>query len=337
MATKNYKLSNNNGLEIEFLSLGAKIKSILIPKGDTKVDIALGYDTIEEYETGDTYVGAICGRYANRIAMGQFNLHGKTYQLAQNDRTNHLHGGLKGFNALQWKVEAIKLADYASAYKLELESPDGHENYPGNLKVQLVYALNNENELLIDLHAISDKDTIINLTSHPYFNLNGVGSGKIFNHELKIVADAFTPLNDISVPTGEICTVKGTDMDFNTPIKLSERINSDYEQIKKLGGLDHNWVLNKKENELALAGVLSETESGRSIEVYTTQPGLQVYTAMHFDGSQKGKNQIPFTPYCAIALEAQNFPDAPNKANFPNTILKAEELYSQKIIYRFGF
>ncbi len=337
MATKSYTLKNKHGLAIEFLSLGAKIKSIQIPNGANKVDITLGYDTIEEYEAGDTYLGAICGRYANRIAMGQFTLNGKTYQLAQNDRSNHLHGGLQGFNAKTWNVEPMELEDYTAAFKLKLESPDGHENYPGNLKVQVVYALNNENELLIDLHAISDKDTIINLTCHPYFNLNGVGNGKIFNHELKIIANSFTPLSELSVPTGEIRSVKGCDMDFNAPVKLSERINSNYEQIKKLGGLDHNWVLNKKENDLALAGVLSEPNSGRSIEVYTTQPGLQVYTAMHFDGSQKGKNQIPFTPYCAIAMEAQNFPDAPNKENFPNAVLKANEKYHEIIKYKFKF
>lgn len=337
MAVQSYYLKNNQGVKIEFLSLGGKIKSILIPSESGSVDIMLGYDTADEYSNGDTYLGAICGRVANRLGMGKFELNGKTYQLAQNDRTNHLHGGIIGYNAVEWSVEPMEIKGYESAYKLSYTSPDGEEGYPGTLQLEIIYALNDQNEFLIDMQAQSDKDTVVNLTSHPYFNLNGVGSGKIFNHELTINARSFTPLNQVSVPTGDIIAVEGTDMDFNQPMKLSERINSDHEQIKLVGGLDHNWVLDKPANELGFAGKIYEPESGRGIEVYTTQPGLQVYTSMHFDGSEKGKSQIPFTQFCAVAMEAQNFPDAINKPNFPNSVLKAGENYNQKIIYKLLF
>ncbi len=332
-----YKLTNKNGVTVEFLSQGGKITSIKLPDSQSSVDIILGYDTNEEFLNGDSYLGAICGRFANRIGNGTFKLDGKQIKLTQNDRTNHLHGGKIGFNLKNWEVSPFELTGYESAFKLSLISPDGEENYPGNLNVEVIYALNNQNEMLIDSKATTDKTTIVNLTSHPYFNLNGVSSGKIFNHVLEINAHSFTVLSDVSVPTGEIRKVSGTDMDFNHPKKLSDVINSKYQQIHLVGGLDHNWVINKKEKEMALAARISEPESGRAVEVYTTQPGIQVYTAMHFDGTQVGKGLMPFTPYCAIALEAQNFPDAPNHANFPNCILKPGETYHEKIVYRFKF
>jgi aldose 1-epimerase len=337
MKPESYILSNKNNVEIEFLALGGKIKAIKIPNGPAKVDIAMGYDKPEDYIAGDTYMGALCGRFANRIGMGRFNLNGQTIQLAQNDRTNHLHGGNKGFNALKWNVEKTDLKNYESAYKLSLISTDGDENYPGNLEVAVIYALNNNNEFFIDIKATTDKPTPVNLTSHPYFNLNGVGNGKIFNHKLWINADAFTPLNEVSVPTGEIRSIKNTPMDFTSPVRLGDVINSAYEQIKLVGGLDHNWVLNKGKDALVKAAVLSEPESGRSIEVFTTQPGLQVYTSMHFDGTEAGKGGIPFSPYGAVAIEAQNFPDAPNKSHFPNSILNPGETYHEIIIYKFRF
>jgi aldose 1-epimerase len=337
MRPESYFLSNINGVEIEFLSLGGKIKAIKIPNGQNKVDIALGYNKPEDYVLGDAYMGAICGRFANRIGMGRFNMNGQTIQLAQNDRTNHLHGGNKGFNSLFWKVEKINLKNYESSYKLSLLSPDGDESYPGNLEVEVIYALNNENEFHIDIKASADKPTPVNLTSHPYFNLNGVGNGKIFNHELWINSESFTPLNDVSVPTGEIRPIKNTPMDFTSPVRLGDVINSAYEQIKLVNGLDHNWVLKKGKDAMVKAAVLSEPKSGRSIEVFTTQPGLQVYTSMHFDGTETGKGGIPFSSYGAVAIEAQNFPDAPNKNHFPNSILNPGETYHEIIIYKFGF
>lgn len=337
MTVPTFKLTNQQGVVVEFMAQGGKIKSILIPDGSKKVDIALGYDTADEYLTGDTYLGAICGRMANRIGNGTFMLEGKKITLSQNDRTNHLHGGFNGFNKKDWMVTPVALEGYESAYQLSLVSPDGDENYPGTLDVTIIYALNNNNEFLIDIQAKTDKTTVVNLTSHPYFNLNGVSSGKIFNHLLEINADAFTVLSELSVPTGEVRKVKGTDMDFTKPVKLSKVINSNDQQIKLVGGLDHNWVINKKPGEMALAARISEPVSGRGVEVYSTQPGIQVYTSMHFDGSQVGKNQMPFTPYCAIAMEAQNFPDAPNHAHFPDCVLKPGDKYHQKICYKFIF
>jgi len=332
-----YQLTNKNGVSVEFISQGGKITSVKLPNGSSEVDIVLGYETPEEFLTGDSYLGAICGRFANRIGNGTFTLDGKKIKLAQNDRTNHLHGGKIGFNLKNWDVSPIELTGYESAFKLSLLSPDGDENYPGNLKVEVIYALSNQNELLLDIKANTDKTTVVNLTSHPYFNLNGVNGGKIFNHVLEINANSFTPLSEVSVPTGEIRKVPGTDMDFNHPKKLSDVINSKYQQIHLVGGLDHNWVINKKEKEMSLAARISEPLSGRAVEVYTTQPGIQVYTAMHFDGTQVGKGQMPFTQYCAIALEAQNFPDAPNHPNFPICILNPGETYHEKIVYKFKF
>jgi len=337
MTSKVYKLTNSNGVIIEFISLGARITSVKLPDGDKNVDIALGYDTQTEAENGDAFIGAICGRMANRIGEGKFNLKGVDYYLAKNDRTNHLHGGPSGFFSKLWDVQEISFPAYESAYKLSYISEDGEENYPGKLNIEIIYALNNENELFMDIKAITDKTTVVNLTSHPYFNLNGVGGGKIFNHFLEINANSFTPLNELGVPTGEIRMVSNTDMDFNTPVKISERINSSYEQIHLVGGLDHNWVINKNVGELALACRITEPESDRSVEVYTTQPGIQVYTGMHFDGTEVGKSKIPFTQYGGIALEAQNFPDAPNKPNFPTAVLEPGETYNEKIIYKFGF
>jgi aldose 1-epimerase len=248
-----------------------------------------------------------------------------------------LHGGNNGFHKKYWEVKGINLKGYASAYQLSMISADGDENYPGYLKAEVIYALNDDNDLLIEFKAVSDKKTIINLTSHPYFNLKGVGGGTVLDHLLEINADYFTPIDQNSIPTGELKAVSGTAMDFTTPVVLSERINCNDQQVKLVGGLDHNWVLNKKEGELALAARVMEPVSGRSVEVFTTQPGLQVYTAMHFDGTTTGKGGHLIMPYSCIALEAQNFPDAPNKPAFPNSILKAGELYHQQIIYRFGW
>ncbi len=332
-----YALKNDNGVVIEFIPLGGRLTSVLIPEKDKMVDIALGYDTTQNAIDGDAFMGAICGRVANRIGNGEFTLSGQTYKLSQNDRTNHLHGGFKGFNSKIWKVEALKLENYTTAYKLSYFSADGEENYPGNLTIEIVYALNNANELLIDIHATTDKTTVVNLTSHPYFNLNGVAGGKVFNHVLHINADSFTPLNEMGVPTGEIREVKGTDMDFTTPVKVGDRISSEYKQIHLVGGIDHNWVINKDSKAIALACKVVEPESGRAIEVYTTQPGIQVYTAMHFDGSNNGKGDVPFAAFCGIALEAQNFPDAPNKPNFPSAVLNPNEKYNEKIVYKFIF
>ncbi len=332
-----FELKNDNGLVIEFISYGAKIKAIKVPEGDGFVDVALGHDSVDAIINGDAYIGAVCGRVANRINNGSFELDGKKYKLNQNDRSNTLHGGTNGFQTKYWDVETITKDGYCSSYKLSLYSLDGEEGFPGNLQISITYALNNKNEFLMDIKAQSDKKTVVNLTSHPYFNLNGVGKGRIFNHQLEINAKQFTPINELSIPTGELMDLKGTDLDFLAPVRIGDVINSDFEPIRALSGIDHNFVLNKEAGQMDFACRLAELESGRSIEVYTTQPGLQVYTAMHFDGTEIGKGGIPFHHYCGIAIEAQNYPDAPNQSNFPSAILNPDETYNEQIIYKFGF
>jgi len=336
MNNKIYQLINRNGLVVEFITLGGRLTSVKIPENNSFVDVLMGYDTVEECAKGDAYMGAICGRFANRISNGRFALDGKWVQLAQNNGSNHLHGGNDGFHKKQWEVIEISLKDYTCAYQLSILSANGDENYPGNLKAEVIYALNDDNELLIDFKAVSDKKTIINLTIHPYFNLKGVGGGDVLDHMLEINANYFTPIDQNSIPTGELKAVSGTAMDFTTPTVLSERINCNDQQVKLIGGLDHNWVLNKKGKELALAARVKEPVSGRSVEVFTTQPGLQVYTAMHFDGTSIGKGGHPIMPCSCIALEAQNFPDAPNNAHFPSVVLEVGEVYREKVVYRFS-
>lgn len=333
---KTYQLTNKNGLSIEFIAQGGKLTKVLIPNGKSYVDIALGYDTAQQFVDGDLYIGALCGRFANRIENGKFALNGQTFQLEQNDNPNHLHGGFKGFNVKEWNVEPIEKEGCTKAFKLSLVSPDGDSNYPGELKVTTIYGITEKNELLIEFEAVTNKTTIVNLTSHPYFNLNGTGNGTVLNHTLQVNANEFTPLGN-GVPSGEIRKVAGTPFDLNQPKEIGDQVKSDYEQIARMKGYDHNWVVNKPSGIMGLAAKVAEPVSGRFIEVYSTQPGIQIYTAMHFDGKEKGKDNVPFIPYCGIAMEAQGFPDAPNKSNFPSCVLNPGEVYKQTIIYKFGW
>ncbi|WP_163323741.1 aldose epimerase family protein [Draconibacterium mangrovi] len=328
-----YQLKNKHGLVVEFLSHGARIFSVKVPDKNDLVDILIGYDTPEEAIKGDVYFGAICGRVANRIAKGKFTLDGVEYQLVQNDGENALHGGPNGFQTRYWDVSKID----DNTYKLNLTSPEGEENYPGELKVEVIYSLNNKNEFCIDIAAKTNKSTIVNLTCHPYFNLKGAGKGDVLDHFLQINAYKITPLNETSIPTGEILKVGGTKMDFRNQRLLSDVVKKVDHQINQIGGLNHNWALTKDDMNNKPALKLTEPISGRSVELYTTQPGVQVYTAMHFDGSEKGKKGIPIEAFGGIALEAQNYPDAINHENFPSPILKPGELYCHKIVYKFGF
>lgn len=327
-----FRLENNKGVEVEFLSLAGRIFSVKVPDGKKKVDIVLGGGL-----DVDLYMGALCGRFANRISDGTLKLDGELIKLPINEPPNHLHGGEHGFHTKVWKIEPISMEGYESAFRLTYFSPDGEEGYPGNLEAEVIYALNDNNELLVDLKATTDKTTIINLTVHPYFNLNGVENGSVFNHQLQMFADHFTPIDQGGIPTGEIAKVEGTDMDFREPAFLSKAIQSNFPQILMKDGLDHTWVINRTDNKLIKACVVTEPESGRTIEVFTTQPALQVYTGNHFDGSQKDKSGAPIKKYHGMALEAQNIPDAPNKPNFPNAILRPGETFHEQIIYRFGF
>ena len=334
---KTYQMTNKNGLSVEFMPQGGKVISVLLPDGDKKVDVMIGYQTVKEAVEGDAYLGAICGRFANRIGAGKFSLDGKEYQLALNDGKNHLHGGPTGFNSRNWDIKKVEIVGRTDAYELTLNSPDGDENYPGNLNVKATYSLTNDNEFIIDFEAVTDKPTVINLTSHPYFNIAGASSGHVFNQLIEINADTFTPIGEQGVPSGEIRSVEGTPMDLRKPTSIGEAINTPYEQIELFKGFDHNWIVNKEEGELGFCARVTDPDSGRWLEVYSTQPGLQVYTAMHFNSSQIGKDGVPFCAYCAVALEPQGIPDAPNKPSFPSAVLRPGEVYKQTLVYKFGW
>lgn len=318
--TNFYTLTNNNGVEVSITNYGGAIRSIKVPdRNGVLGDVVLGYDTIEEYMRNPRYLGALIGRHANRIAGGKFSLNGIEYQLAQNNGENHLHGGPKGFDKRVWNA-----TETAVGLHLEYFSPDGEENYPGNLSVAVDYSLNDDNELRIDYHATTDKDTIINLTNHSYFNLGGHGQGTILDHELTLRAASFTPVGDDLIPTGEIRSVDGTSMDFRTG------------RVIENGGYDHNFALDGwSRGSIRSVARLRDPKSGRVMEVFTTQPGMQFYSGNFLDGSLIGKGGVPYEQYAALCLETQHYPDSPNHQNFPSTVLRVGETYHESTIYKF--
>ena len=332
-----FTLKNSNNVEVTFIARGGQITSIKVPDAKGEIaDVVIGYDSVEGALAGDAYFGAICGRYANRIVKGQFELNDETYQLDVNNGPNHLHGGIDGFNLRTWDVEKVDLPQFAQAYKLMLVSPDGDQNYPGELTTVVTYGLTNDNEFVIEYDAESNKDTIINLTSHAYFNLKGAGTGTVAEHKLLINADKFTPIDgEIGTVTGEIEPVKDTAMDFTSAKKIGEALSADCPQVKLVDGIDHNFVINDYNGDLKLAARLEDTESGRAMEVYTDQPGVQIYTGSHFDSSEIGKSGDPIEKWAGVALETQIFPDSPNKEHFPNAVLKVGERYKHTCVYKF--
>jgi aldose 1-epimerase len=332
-ATSLYTLKNKNGLIAQVTNYGAIIVSIYAPDREGNItDVVQGYDTIREYIDGNgPYMGAVCGRCANRIAKGKFSLLGKEYTLAVNNGPNHLHGGITGFNRVVWDV--VKKTD--SSVKMEYISPDGEEGYPGKVKLSVTYTLSNENELRLDFNATTDKSTVVNLASHSYFNLSGEGSGNIYDQELMINGSFFTPTDETNIPTGEILSVKGTPMDFTSPKKFGADIDKDDIQLKYGAGYDHNWVLRHRTGTLGLAAVVNDPKSGRVMEVFTTQPGVQLYTANWVD-NEKGKGGKRYQRRWAFCLETQHFADAINKSHFPSTILNPGEEYKHCCIYKFG-
>lgn len=331
-----YTLTNTAGGEARIITYGGTVVSLKVPDRDGKLgDVVLGYDSIEDYEKHNAFFGALIGRYGNRIAKARFSLNGKEYQLAANNGPNHLHGGVKGFHRVVWKGSSSVDANGANL-ELSYLSRDGEEAYPGDLNVKVVYTLTEKNELKIAYSAATDKDTVVNLTHHSYFNLAGAGGETILDHELTLNADRFTPTDDTSIPTGELRPVKGTPFDFTAPAKIGSRIGQDYEQLKFGRGYDHNWVLNKKNGELSLAASVYEPASGRVMEVLTTEPGIQFYSGNFLDASLKGKNGQDYPLRSGFCLEAQHFPDSPNHPEFPSTVLKRGEKYSQTTIYRFS-
>jgi aldose 1-epimerase len=332
-ALKIFNLSNANGIKIDVTNYGGKVVSILVPdKNGKEIDIVLGYDSVKEYLMGNLYFGSLIGRYGNRIAKGKFSLNGKEYHLTLNNGPNTLHGGPKGFHQAHWKV----VSSNKNSITINYLSPDGEENYPGNLNVTVTYSLSDNNELIIDYEATTDKETVLNLTHHSFFNLAGAGNGDILNHQIMINADEFTPVDSTLIPTGELSKVKGTAFDFTTPHKIGERINQPEEQLKFGRGYDHNFVLRKNSNELSLAAKVEESISGRTMEVWTTEPGMQFYSGNFLDGTDIGKNKKSYPFRSAFCLETQHFPDSPNHSNFPSTVLKPGETYKQRTIYKFG-
>lgn len=335
---KLYTLKNESGMTVRVTNYGAIITSIIVPDRNGKqADVALGYDRVEDYinAVDKPYFGAVVGRYGNRIAKGEFTLDGETYSLLQNNGENHLHGGAIGFDKVVWAVD-----EYVEGKSLTLSylAKDKEEGYPGNLELIIVYTLADDNSLVVDYHATTDKATPINVTQHTYFNLKGEGQGTILDHKLMLNAKTFTPVDESLIPTGEMPAVAGTPFDFTTAKAIGRDIDQQNEQLVFGLGYDHNWILNKdgKEGELSLAAQVHEPSSGRVMEIYTTEPGIQFYCGNFLDGRLKGKSGKPYVHRGGFCLETQHFPDSPNQPNFPSTILKPGETYESKTVFKFS-
>ncbi|SPF42857.1 Aldose 1-epimerase [Candidatus Sulfotelmatobacter kueseliae] len=331
-----YTLTNSHGVEVRAMNYGGIIVSIRVAdrKGQF-ADIVLGHETLEGYIPNPPYLGAIVGRYANRIANGKFALDGKTYTLPQNDGTNSLHGGLKGFDKVVWDGAPLKGKTGVAFTYL---SKDGEEGYPGNFKVKVTYMLTDTNELILDYEATTDKATPINVSQHSYFNLAGEGNGDILNHEVMLNADRFTPVDQKLIPTGELRAVKGTPLDFTKPTRVGSRIDDNYDQLTLAHGYDHNWIINRKgaDKGLVLAARVYEPTTGRVLEVSTTQPAVQFYTGNFLDGTVTGKHGHVYQRRYGLCLETQHYPDSPNHPDFPSTILKPGETFRQKTVFKFS-
>lgn len=334
-----YTLTNKNGVEAAITNYGGAVVSLKVPdRNGALEDIVLGYDSVDGYVSNKSYFGALIGRYGNRIGHAQFSLDGKTYTLAKNNGENSLHGGVKGFNKVVWTAKEVPAKD-GQALELTYLSKDGEEGFPGNLQVRVVYTLTDSNELKIEYFATTDKKTVVNLTNHSYFNLMGVGQGMgdILGHVLMIEADKFTPVDSGLIPTGELRDVAGTPFDFREPTAIGTRIDANDEQIRLGGGYDHNFVLRRKAGEgMALAARVKEPASGRILEVWTTEPGVQFYTGNFLDGSAHGKGGVAYGKRSAFCLETQHFPDSPNQQKFPSGVLNTGGHYHTTTIYKFS-
>lgn len=326
-----FTLRNAGGLTAKLTTYGAMLTELHVPGRDGKTaDVVLGFDTLEPYLKGHPFFGNTTGRYANRIAGAQFTLNGATYRLAANNGPNHIHGGPQGLDKQNWRAEVNEAANAVTFSHL---SPDGHEGYPGNLNLKVTYTLTDKNELRIDYEATTDKDTVLNLTNHSYFNLAGAGSGDVLGHVLKLHADAYTVPDDALIPTGEIRPVAGTPLDFRTPQPIGAR----WDQLPdKLKGYDHNFVLNGwAPGRLVPAADLYEPKSGRRMKTLTTEPGVQVYTAIHLRGVA-GKGGKTYGPSGGVCLETQHFPDSPNRPEFPSTVLRKGDTFRSTTVYAFS-
>ncbi len=329
-------LTNARGLELRAITYGGIIVSLRTPdRHGNLADVVLGYDDLDGYLGDSPYFGAIVGRYGNRIANGRFALDGEAYQLATNNEPNHLHGGLRGFDKVVWSAELLESDDGVGVIFTHV-SADGDEGYPGTLSVQVTYTLTDQNELILDYFATTDKATPINLTQHTYLNLAGNGSGDVLGHQLRINAENFTPVDETLIPTGELASVNGTPFDFTTSTPIGARIEQDDEQLTRGGGYDHNFVLDRPETGLHHAARVAEPTTGRVLDVYTTEPGLQFYSGNFLDGSITGKSGGVYRHRYGFCLETQHFPDSPNRPNFPSTILRPEEEYRSRTIFVFS-
>src|SRR5829696_6606207 len=331
-----YTLRNANGVEATITNYGGIVVSLQVPDRNGKfADVVLGFSDLESYTKPHPYFGAIIGRYGNRIAKGRFKLNGVEYKLAVNNGENHLHGGIKGFDKVVWTGSETK-TKAGPAVVLTYLSKDGEEGYPGNLQVRVVYTLTNNNELKIDYSATSDKDTVTNLTHHSYFNLAGEGNGDILNHRVLINATRFVPTDAGSIPTGELRSVTGTPFDFLKLTAIGARINQDEEQLKLGNGYDHTWIINGRAGTLRLAAQAFEPTSGRRMQVWTTEPGMQFYTGNFLDGTLTGKSGKIYQRRYGFCFETQHYPDSPNQPAFPTTTLKKGTTYRSTTIYRFS-
>jgi aldose 1-epimerase len=326
-------LTNAHGMELRVMTRGATITHLRVPdRSGALGDVVLGYDSLAGYLASSPYFGAVVGRYGNRIARGRFSLGGQTYALATNNGPNHLHGGVQGFDKVIWSAETFE-RDSARGVTFRYVSRDGEEGYPGTLTAALTYTLTDANEVDIAYEAATDKATPVNLTQHSYFNL--AGSGDILGHELMLAADRFTPVDSTLIPTGELAPVAGTPFDFTSPHVIGERIGADNDQLRFGGGYDHNFVLNRADTGLVLAARLRDAGSGRTLEIRTTEPGIQFYSGNFLDGSITGKGGMVYRHRSGLCLETQHFPDSPNQAAFPSTILEPGQAYRSRTRWTF--
>lgn len=331
-ATQLFILKNQNGMLVALTNYGAKIVSVYVPGRDGRfADVLLGFKTIDEYMQNSASHGAVVGPFANRIAGAAFTIDRKTYQLPVNNGPNCLHSGPDSWYRKVWDYEQEE-----NSVTFRLTSADGEFGFPGNKTVKVVYTLTDENELRIDYEVTTDKPCYINVTNHSYFNLRGEGNGDILNHVLFINAEKSTPVDETMIPTGEIADIRGTALDFTSPRAIGERIDAENPQLKIASGYDFNYIIDKNENELAFAAGVFEPESGRYMEVFTTEPGVQLYTGNHLRGNETGKSGVAYTRRTGFCLETQHFPDSPNKPQFPSTLLNAGETYLSTTIYKFS-
>jgi len=339
-AVEQYVLRNSHGVQATVITYGGVLQSLKVPDKHGKFgDVVLGFDNVQGYQSGTAFFGATIGRFGNRLAGGAFELDGKRYQVPLNDGPNSLHGGAQGFDKHVWKAKSVKSKDSVGVTLVYL-SKDGEMGFPGNLTTEVTYSLNDKNELHIDYKASTDKPTVLNLTNHSYFNLAGAGNGDVLKQLATLHASHYTPVNGTLIPTGELAPVAGTPMDFLKPTAIGEHIKDDHAQLKfaepKQGGFDFNWVLDTQGDISKLAADVRDPESGRRLQLYTTEPGVQFYTSNFLDGSVKGKAGRTYNHWGAFTLETQHFPDAPNQPGFASTRLDPGQTYTQKTVLKFS-